>query len=197
MNFFLQKIFSAHKCILIAESKTQKKYRGKDSILNNYSRFAKFLHKGFSEGVNIIVVCVDNDNNPCDSHGIGSTVKNKLMEYHSKFLEENKTNTYYSSINPNMVYAVPVETIDYWMKCVDERTTNCHKIREILRISRFSIKESTYGSSNVYARVFVDPEAIESKKTKISQDPMCWEKLRCFPSFSDFETQLLSIPQNH
>lgn len=193
MEFFIHTLCDKFNCEIIAESKTQKKFRGKDSILNNYSRLAKFFHKGFSENADAIVICVDNDNKSCDATGVGITVKKQLQSHYQHFLEENKKNTSYSSVSPVLIYSVPVETIDYWMKSVDEKSNDCSKIRNILRISRFDIKVATYGKENIYMGVFINPEAIEAKIDTLKEKPACWEKLRCLSSYVDFEKQLSQI----
>lgn len=193
IEFFIHNLCNKFDCQIIAESKIQKKFRGKDSIINNYSRLAKFLHKGFSEKADVIVICVDNDNKPCDTAGIGYTVKNRLQGYYQRFLEENKKNASYSSVSPVMVYSVPVETIDYWMKSIDEKSNDCSKIRNILRISRFDIKVATYGKENIYMGVFINPDAIEAKIKTLEEIPSSWEKIKCLPSYLDFEKQLSQI----
>jgi hypothetical protein len=193
IEFFIHALCQKFNCNIIAESKTQKKFRGKDSILENYSRLAKFLHKGFSEKADVIVICVDNDNNPCDAAGIGVNIKKQLQDHYLRFLKENKTNASYSSVSPVIIYSVPVETIDYWMKSIDEKSKDCSKIRNILRISRFDIKASTYGKENIFMGVFIDPDAIEAKINTLKEKPGGWEKLSCLPSYVDFKNQFSQI----
>jgi len=193
LDFFIHTLCTKFNCVIIAESKTQKKFRGKDSILNNYLKLAKFLHKGFSEKADVIVICVDNDNKSCDTTGVGITVKKQLQDHYQHFLEENKKNALYSSVSPVLIFSVPVETIDYWMKSISEKSNDCSKIKNILRISRFDIKVSTYGKENIYMGVFINPDAIEAKIKTLKEIPSSWEKLRCLPSFVDFESQLSQI----
>jgi hypothetical protein len=173
---------------LIEESKTQMKRRGKYSILFQYSILAKFLHHGFSKSVDVIIICVDNDDEILDNSGIGSKKKADLKILVDTFLEKN--NSIYPTIKPKWVLAVPVQTIDYWMKSIDERDNDCEKIRRIENIDRSNIKVETYGRSNVYGGWAIDQEAINSKIEKIKRESIVFEKLRCLPSFIDFENQL-------
>lgn len=173
---------------LIEEGKTQMKHRGKNSILFQYSKLAKFLHHGFSKSVDAIIICVDNDDEILDKSGIGSKKKADLKALVDIFLEKN--NYIYPTIRPKWVLAVPVQTIDYWMKSIDEKDNDCQKIRRIENIDRSNIKVETYGKSNVYSGWIIDREAINSKIEKIKREPIVFEKLRCLPSFIDFENQL-------
>ena len=95
----------------------------------------------------------------------------------------------YLGINPKLVLVVPVQTIDYWMKCVDEKKSDCHNIRQIERIAKNNIKIETYGKSNVYNGWAINPESINSKIEKINGGLDVLEKLRCLSSFRDFENQ--------
>ena len=133
----------------VAESKTQMKRPGINSILFNYSILAKFLHHGFHNSAEVIVICVDNDNEILDENGIGSKRKQELKELFDIFCEKNER--IYPNINPKSVLVVPVQTIDYWMKCVDTNKSDCEKIRKIENINKKNIKIDTYGKSNVYA----------------------------------------------
>lgn len=172
----------------VEESKTQMKRRGIHSILFNYTILAKFLHHGFYNSAEVIVICVDNDNEILDYSGVGSKRKQDLKELFDKFCIKNKH--IYPNINPKLVLVVPVQTIDYWMKCVDERKNDCQKIKQIENINQNHIKVETYGKSNVYFGWLIDQKSIDSKIEKISHNSHVLDKLRCFPSFSDFEEQL-------
>lgn len=172
----------------IEESKTQMKRRGKYSILFNYDIFAKFLHNGFFKSVDVIVICVDNDNEILDKSGVGAKKKEDLRILVEKFIENNKSK--YQNIKPKFVLVVPVQTIDYWMKCIDEAETDCQKIKRIESIDINKIKIETYGKLNVYGGWAVNQESINSKIEKIKKNSFVLEKLRCLPSFADFENQL-------
>lgn len=127
----------------LEESNTQKTHRGKHSLISNYKIFAKFLHNAYYNFSDIIIICVDNDGDITDRLGIGSKKKDILKKYITQFTDSNSYK--YPSINPEYIIAVPVQTIDYWMKCIDEEETNCYKIREIERIPQQKIKAETYG----------------------------------------------------
>ncbi len=188
LNALITKINKWNNIELIEESKTQIKRRGKYSILFQYSDLAKFLHHGFYKSVDVIIICVDNDDEILDASGIGSKKKEDLEILVEKFLYEN--NYKYPNINPKCILAVPVQTIDYWMKSIDERGNDCQEIRRIEDIDRGNIKIETYGKSNVYGGWVIDREAINSKIEKIKRESIALEKLRCLPSFIDFENQL-------
>ena len=171
----------------VGESRTQMKRRGIHSILFDYSTLAKFLHHGFHNSAEIIIICVDNDDEDLDDSGLGSKVKQSLQELFDRFHTKNKH--IYLGINPKLVLVVPVQTIDYWMKCVDEKKSDCHNIRQIERIAKNNIKIETYGKSNVYNGWAINPESINSKIEKINGGLDVLEKLRCLSSFRDFENQ--------
>ncbi len=175
---------------LIDESKTQMKRRGKQSILFQYHILAKFLHHGFSSSAEIIIICVDNDNDVLDKSGIGSKKKDNLKNLIDRFIIENKNNAKYESIKPRWVLAVPVQTIDYWMKSIDEKDDDCQKIRQIESIDKSIIKIETYGKSNVYGGWVINREAINLKIQKIKNEAVALDKMRCLPGFKDFEDQL-------
>jgi len=188
LNALITKINKWTTIEFIEESKTQIKRRGKNSILLQYSILAKFLHHGFYKSVDVIIICVDNDNEILDESGVGSKIKEDLKILVEKFLNDNIYK--YPTINPKRVFAVPVQTIDYWMKSIDEKENDCQKIRRIENIDRSNIKVETYGKSNVYSGWVIDREAINSKIEKIKREYRVFEKLRCLPSFIDFENQL-------
>jgi hypothetical protein len=171
---------------VIEESKTQMKRRGKQSILLEYDIFAKFLHHGYSKQVDIIVICVDNNGESVQS-GVNVTTKNKLNRFIENFKIKNKER--YSTIDPEFVIAIPVQTMDYWMKGVDEPEANRGRIRKIEDINKDNIKSETYGAQNVFGGWIIDEKEITKKIEKIKNDHLIVEKLRCFPSFLDFEEQ--------
>jgi hypothetical protein len=186
----LYSIVNIFKCAdveLIEESKTQMKRRGKHALLN-YEIFSKFLHHGYQNLAEIIIICVDNDDEDLDTFGVGSIKKEIIRGLINEFQKKNSHK--YLKISPKYVLAIPVQTIDYWMKCIEEGDLNCIKIRKILNISRSMIKKETYGAANIYLGWVIDPAAISSKIAKIKHDPSVPEKLRCFPSFRDFESQM-------
>jgi hypothetical protein len=180
-------IFKCPDMDMIEESKTQMRRRGKHSILN-YKSFSKFLHHGYQNLADVIIICVDNDDEDLDKFGVGSIKKNSLKDLIKEFQEKNPYK--YLEINPKYVLTIPVQTIDYWMKCIDINEFNCVKIIEILNVPKSMIKKEAYGESNIYLGWVIDPEAINSKIEKIKNDPTVQEKLRCFPSFRDFESQI-------
>lgn len=171
---------------VIEESKTQMKRRGKQSILLEYDIFAKFLHHSYSKQVDIIVICVDNNGESVQS-GVNINTKNKLNRSIENFKIKNKEK--YSNIDPEFVIAIPVQTMDYWMKGVDEPEDNCGRIRKIEDINKDIIKSVTYGAQNVFWGWIIDEKEIIKKIEKIKNDHLILEKLRCFPSFLDFEQQ--------
>lgn len=171
---------------VIEESKTQMKRRGKQSILLKYDIFAKFLHHSYSKQVDIIVICVDNNGESVQS-GVNINTKNKLNRSIENFKIKNKEK--YSNIDPEFVIAIPVQTMDYWMKGVDEPEVNCGRIRKNEDINKDNIKSETYGAKNVFLCWIIDENEIIKKIEKINNDHSVLEKLRCFPSFVDFEQQ--------
>lgn len=171
---------------VIEESKTQMKRRGKQSILLKYDIFAKFLHHSYSKQVDIIVICVDNNGESVQS-GVNINTKNKLNRSIENFKIKNKEK--YSNVDPEFVIAIPVQTMDYWMKGVDEPEVNCGRIRKIEDINKDNIKSETYGAQNVFLCWIIDENEIIKKIEKINNDYLVLKKLRCFPSFVDFEQQ--------
>jgi len=171
----------------IRESKSQQKNRGVRSILLEYNKLEKFLHHGYSQMADVILICVDNDNDDKNIQGISITRKNILEQHVSRFIGENLQ---YSYLDPKFVYVVPVETLDYWMKCVKSREFDCQIIRQIENISKNDIKELTYGVDNVHYGWIISYEAIETVKREIEQKGVSLSKLRCLGSFQDFESQL-------
>ena len=171
---------------VIEESKTQMKRRGKQSILLKYDIFAKFLHHSYSKQVDIIVICVDNNGESVQS-GVNINTKNKLNRSIENFKIKNKEK--YSNVDPEFVIVIPVQTMDYWMKGVDEPEVNCGRIRKIEDINKDNIKSETYGAQNVFLDWIIDENEIIKKIEKINNDYSVLEKLRCFPSFVDFEQQ--------
>lgn len=171
---------------VIEESKTQMKRRGKQSILLKYDIVAKFLHHSYSKQVDIIVICVDNNGESVQS-GVNINTKNKLNRSIENFKIKNKEK--YSNVNPEFVIAIPVQTMDYWMKGVDEPEVNCGRIRKIENINKDNIKSEAYGAQNVFLCWIIDENEIIKKIEKINNDYSVLEKLRCFPSFVDFEQQ--------
>ncbi|SCL74140.1 hypothetical protein L21_0004 [Methanoculleus chikugoensis] len=165
-------------------SSTQRVRTGKQAILNNHSIFSKFLHHGCSADADIIVVCVDNDRRPV-KEGVGEDIITQISVFYEKFLEKN---TFYQN-PPCLVCAVPVSTIDYWMKAISERKSDCNEILPAMNIPRERIKEETYGKKCVFRGTFIDEGAIERKVKEIRKDGSL-EKLRCLPSFQDFERYL-------
>jgi len=65
-------------------SSTQRARTGKNSIIHNSSILSKFLHHGFHRSVDIIVICVDNDE-AYEEDGIGVTVKRLIQDAYSDF----------------------------------------------------------------------------------------------------------------
>ncbi len=164
-------------------SSTQRTRTGKNSIIHNSSILSKFLHHGFHKNVDIIVICVDNDEAP-EFDGIGVEMKRVIQETYAGFCEDNN---YYSKI-PCLVSAIPIKTLDYWMKVILERTNDCRKIVRVMTIAKGSIKEETYGEKCVFRGQFIDDKAIKEMVDLI--EPTSLKKLRCLPSFNDFEEQL-------
>lgn len=162
------------------------KRRGKQSILLKYDIVAKFLHHSYSKQVDIIVICVDNNGESVQS-GVNINTKNKLNRSIENFKIKNKEK--YSNVNPEFVIAIPVQTMDYWMKGVDEPEVNCGRIRKIENINKDNIKSEAYGAQNVFLCWIIDENEIIKKIEKINNDYSVLEKLRCFPSFVDFEQQ--------
>jgi hypothetical protein len=171
--------------IFIEISATQRVKTGKPALLKNSSIFAKNLHHGFSRGVDIIVICIDNDTGSIDD--IGKAIQEKISEFFRSFC---KKNLHYSKI-PCLVCAVPVITMDYWMRALSEKNTECLQIRSKLHIPKERIKEETYGEKNVFRGKFIDDTAIQKKIKEIRKDGSLI-KLRCIPSFEDFEKQLIN-----
>jgi hypothetical protein len=174
----------------LEESNSQRVHRGKHSLISNYKLFAKFLHNAYHKCSDVIVLCVDNDGGEIDRSGIGSKNKDILNKYISQFIDSNSYK--YPSINPEYIIAVPVQTIDYWMKCIDEKEANCYKIRDIEKIPQQKIKAETYGEKNIYLGWQIDEKALNSKIEKIKNDSSLLDKLFCLPSFKDFGVQLTS-----
>jgi hypothetical protein len=74
------------------------------------------------------------------------------------------------------------------MKVILERTDDCTKIIQVMSIAKESIKEETYGEKCVFKGQFIDDKAIKEMVDSIEQTSL--KKLRCLPSFNDFEKQL-------
>lgn len=186
LRALIRKISKGIDIEVIEESKTQMKRRGKQSILLKYDIFAKFLHHSYSKQVDIIVICVDNNGESVQS-GVNINTKNKLNRSIENFKIKNKEK--YSNVDPEFVIAIPVQTMDYWMKGVDEPEVNCGRIRKIEDINKDNIKSETYGAQNVFLCWIIDENEIIKKIEKINNDYLVLKKLRCFPSFVDFEQQ--------
>ncbi len=188
LRALLKKIDHSAKLNIIEESKTQRKKRGKYSILRDYKTFAKFLHNGYSKGVDVILIHVDNDDEPLQQPGIDLKTETALRGFVETFQKENGGR--YASLNPCFVFAIPVRTTDYWMRVVSESSSDCIQIRKTEQISRSMIKEKTYGKSNVLLTGAIKREAIASKIQEIETKPGVLDRLRCLRSFSRFEEQL-------
>ena len=99
-----------------------------------------------------------------------------------------KRNTFYQN-PPCLVCAVPVLTIDYWMNVISLKKTDCNDILLVLNIPKGRIKEETYGKRFVFRGTFIDEEAIRGKVEEIGASGSL-DKLRCLPSFLEFEGHL-------
>ncbi|EHQ36157.1 hypothetical protein [Methanoplanus limicola] len=191
LSAIISKILAGRSHDFIEMSSTQKGKRGRQAIINRPDYFFKFLHHGFNGKADVFVICVDNDNDK-EADGIGNDVKSKIMELYKVFI---KNNPWYSEesgyINPCLVCAVPVKTMDYWMMALTMKFEECHRINtDLNKISLTIIKEKAYGEKYVYKRKFVDDAAINKKTDDIKKTESI-NKLRCLPSFQDFEEQLL------
>ena len=184
LSALISQIIGEQSHHFIGLSSTQRTRSGKQAILGNFSMFSKYLHHGFHKGVDIIVICIDNDDETEDE-GVGINLKNLIKELFEKFL---KNNSFYEKI-PCLVCAVPVKTMDYWMKAISVNHSDCRDILTVLTNPKERINEETYGKRYVFRGQFVDFSAIE-KKTNSIQAPASLEKLRCMPSFKDFEENL-------
>jgi hypothetical protein len=173
----------------LPESKTQRSYRGKASLISNYRIFAKFLHNAYNNLSDIIIICSDNDGEELDRFGVGLKKKESINSLVLRFTKENSYK--YPSINPTHILAVPVQTIDYWVKCVKEPELDCYKIRTIEEIPKEMIKKLAYGEKNVHLGWLIDRKAFDGIMEKIEQDPNALDKLLCLPSFRDFRDQLV------
>ncbi len=181
----ISQIIGEHSHQFIELSSTQRTRNGKQAILGNFSTFSKYLHHGFNKDVDIIVICIDNDEDTEDE-GIGINLKMQIQKLFKEFL---KKHSFYEMI-PCLVCAVPVKTMDYWMKAISVNHSDCRDILKVLTIPKNRIKEETYGARYVYRGQFIDHSAIEEKTNSI-QTPGSLEKLRCLPSFKDFEENLI------
>ncbi|MEG3056789.1 MAG: hypothetical protein RQM90_12460 [Methanoculleus sp.] len=112
-----------HLLEFVEMSSTQRARTGKQAFVNNHSIFSKHLHHGCSAGADIIVVCVDNDEEP-EKRGVGRERITWISTFYEAFLEKN---TFYQS-PPCLVCAVPVLTIDYWVKAISLKKTECSDI---------------------------------------------------------------------
>ena len=149
---------------------TQRGKRGKQAIINKPDYLFKFLHYGFNENADIIVICVDNDNDEV-TEGRGDTVKGKIKELYKTF---RTNNPWYSDEagfeNPCLVCAVPVKTMDYWMMAVGMKFEECHRINADLdKIDAGMIKNKTYGEKCVFNGKFIDDTAINKKIDEIKK----------------------------
>ncbi|KAF5036109.1 hypothetical protein DSECCO2_578500 [anaerobic digester metagenome] len=184
LAILIQEMNKGHPLQFVEISSTQRVRTGKQAILNNHSIFSKYLHYGCSKAADIIVVCVDNDEKPV-KEGVGKETIARISVFYETFLEKN---TFYQN-PPCLVCAVPVFTMDYWMKAISERRTDCNDILPAMKIPRERIKEETYGKKYVFRGTFIDEGAIERKTKEIRKDGSL-DKLRCLPSFQDFERYL-------
>jgi len=179
---------------LLEESKTQRTHRGKQSLLSNYKLFVKFLHNAYYRNSDLIIICVDNDGEALDEFGIGSRKKKILKDNIELFVDNNSYN--YPDRRPGYILAVPVQTIDYWMKCIDLNYKECHKIRDIEKIPKEMIKIETYGKKNVHLGWQIDQMAFNNKIDKLTRDQSAIDKLSCLPSFKDFMDQFKEACDN-
>ena len=186
LSALISQIIGEQSHQFIPLSSTQRARSGKQAILGNFSMFSKYLHHGFHSGADIIVICIDNDDET-EYEGIGINLKNQIKELFEQFL---KNNSFYEKI-PCLVCAVPVKTMDYWMKAISVNHSDCRDILTVLTISKDRIKEETYGKRHVFRGQFIDAGAIE-KKTNSVRTPGSLEKLRCLPSFKDFEEDFIT-----
>ena len=156
-------------------------------MLSNYKILAKFLHNAYYKCSDLIIICVDNDGEALDELGIGSRKKEILKSNIELFIDNNSYK--YPDRSPRYILAVPVQTIDYWMKCIDQNHKECHKIREIEKIPKEIIKVETYGKKNVHLGWQIDSTTFNNKIDKFTRDPSVIDKLSCLPSFKDFMDQ--------
>lgn len=172
------------------ESKTQMKRRGAESILMDPRTFAKFLHHAYDQQADLIVVMVDNDGREKDGSGVSRERKERVSRNIRDFV--GRTRDRYAHLSPNHAIMVPVESMDYWAHCVKLDTTDCAMVRDIESIDRHSIKAIAYGPENVFAGWVIDRGAVQEVIDIIGSDTSALRKLRCLPSFRDFEAQLPS-----
>jgi hypothetical protein len=184
LSALLSKMIADHLLEFVEMSSTQRARTGKQAFVNNHSIFSKHLHHGCSAGADIIVVCVDNDEEP-EKRGVGRERITWISTFYEAFLEKN---TFYQS-PPCLVCAVPVLTIDYWVKAISLKKTECSDILLAMSIPKERIKEKTYGKRFVFRGTFIDEGAIGRMVEEIGNDGSL-DKLRCLPSFLDFEKYL-------
>ncbi len=183
LKSLLSEIIGENKANYINISATQRVKTGKPALLKNAQIFSKNLHHGFAQKVDIIVVCIDNDSGTIND--IGETIQEEILAKFNSFCHNNK---HYSKI-PCLVCAVPVVTIDYWMKAISEKNDDCTQILLNLIIPKEKIKQETYGEKNVFRETFIEQKAIQNKIKEIKSKGSL-NRLRCIPSFENFENQL-------
>ncbi len=170
------------------ESKTQMKRRGAEPILLEERTFAKFLHHAYAYRAELIVVMVDNDGAEKDPSGVSKARRRIIDGSITRFIARNAER--YSDQSPVFAIMVPVESMDYWAHCVKLNISNCGKIRSIEAIELRMMKEIAYGAENIYAGWAIDSEAIQEVIDILEEDLAALRRLRCLPSFADFEAQL-------
>ena len=122
----------------IHPSNTQSKNRGVHSILNDKRILFKFLHYSFAKKANILIICVDNDN---DEIVDGCPVRlNKIKLYYNEFLENNSR---FYDIRPEKCVIIPIKTIDYWVYAGKMQNVGIGTLKGIEILPKEGMKEKT------------------------------------------------------
>ncbi len=128
----------------IQPSNTQRKNRGVHSILRDKTILFKFLHYSFAQRANVIIICVDNDE---DDIVDGCPIRyNSIKELYNEFLSNNSE---FYNHRPSNCVIIPIQTIDYWVYAGKMQEVGIGTLKGTESLHKKGIKEKVYGKDNV------------------------------------------------
>lgn len=171
----------------IQPSNTQRKNRGVHSILRDKTILFKFLHYSFAQRANVVIICVDNDE---DNIVNGCPVRYSTIKAHyNEFLNNNSE---FYNHRPSNCVIIPVQTIDYWVYAGKMQNAGAGTLKGIESLHKEGIKERVYGKDNVMPFGIVESAFQEILNKAITRTTI-ESNLRHLSSFLKFYNLLLRL----